>query len=199
MNVLMKPVVASVLRHVFTIAGTLLAAYGISIDAGTTEAIVQIVLGLVFTGGAVVAGSIDKIKPKVVQDIVSTLESPKGFYFGLESKAKLVGVDDKLVRLMEAAIVNSPYDFKIIQGLRTATEQEQMRRSGKSQVKRSKHQDGLAVDIMAYDENGKPTWEFKYYKAIAEHVKQVALNEDVDIVWGGDWKTLVDGVHYELV
>ena len=192
----MKPVLLGVVRHLLGFAGVWLASKGIDVDQGTINQVSDVIIGLVLSGSAIGLSVIDK---KPVQDIVSTVAAPKGFYFGLESKSKLKGVDKRLVNLMEAAIVSSPYDFKITQGLRTSAEQEQMRKAGKSLVKRSKHQDGLAVDIMAYDENGKPTWDMKYYKAISEHVKSVAREEDIAIVWGGDWKNLVDGVHYELV
>jgi peptidoglycan L-alanyl-D-glutamate endopeptidase CwlK len=61
----------------------------------------------------------------------------------------------------------------------------------------SRHLTGKAVDIMVYV-NGKGTWENKYYTQVANHIKQKAKELDVDIIWGGDWRTLVDSVHFEL-
>ena len=34
---------------------------------------------------------------------------------------------------------------------------------------------------------------------ISKHVKVMAKEMGLDIVWGGDWKTLYDTPHYELV
>ena len=34
---------------------------------------------------------------------------------------------------------------------------------------------------------------------ISKHIKTVAKEMGMEIVWGGDWKTLYDTPHYELV
>jgi peptidoglycan L-alanyl-D-glutamate endopeptidase CwlK len=61
----------------------------------------------------------------------------------------------------------------------------------------SRHITGHAVDIAVYVD-GQITWDFQYYKVVAEHVKAVAKELKVDIEWGGDWKSLVDGPHFQL-
>ena len=61
-----------------------------------------------------------------------------------------------------------------------------------------RHQSGHAIDFVAYDENNKVTWDFKYYAAISRAFKQAARELNVAIVWGGDWKSLKDGPHIEL-
>jgi len=43
--------------------------------------------------------------------------------FSQRSKDALAGVEDPMVRLMTAAIVNPPHDFTVIEGLRTAATQ----------------------------------------------------------------------------
>ena len=42
------------------------------------------------------------------------------------------------------------------------------------------------------------SWKFSFYKELADHVKEVAAELGVAIVWGGDWTTFKDGPHFEL-
>lgn len=211
-----KIFISSIVRHILTIVATLLAAKGISIDAGTISSVSDLILGLVLGGGVMINSYVEKkAKPvdaaansfsleetppvfPIVTEPESTKEAPKGFYLSERSEKALKGVDADLVKVMKIAIVDSPYDFVITEGLRSAERQEEMRRTKKSQVKHSKHQDGLAVDIMCYDENGKGTWEHKYYNAVAAHIKKIAEVNEVEIEWGGDWQRFVDAVHFQV-
>jgi peptidoglycan L-alanyl-D-glutamate endopeptidase CwlK len=61
----------------------------------------------------------------------------------------------------------------------------------------SRHLKGNAVDIAVFVD-GKLTWDFKYYKQVSEHIKATAKLLDIPIIWGGDWKSFIDGPHYEL-
>lgn len=139
---------------------------------------------------------------------------------------KMKGVHPKLVEVMKKAISDSPYDFKIIQGLRTAAYQNELYQQGRTRPgkivtkldgynKKSNHQAksdgyGHAVDIAVcgqYDQNGNyvkyttdaEMFDNKKLVEISRHVKAVAKDMGLDIVWGGDWKTLYDTPHYELV
>lgn len=80
--------------------------------------------------------------------------------------------------------------------------QYQLYQEGLSQLdghkRPSRHQSGHAIDFVAYDENSKVTWDFKYYEAISKAFKQAARELEVSIIWGGDWKSLRDGPHVEL-
>jgi peptidoglycan L-alanyl-D-glutamate endopeptidase CwlK len=98
---------------------------------------------------------------------------------------------------MKAALEESPFDFGITEGLRTPEVQKVLFESGKSMTLNSRHLTGHAVDIAVYVD-GQITWDFQYYKAVADHVKSVAKELKVDIEWGGDWKSLVDGPHFQL-
>jgi peptidoglycan L-alanyl-D-glutamate endopeptidase CwlK len=113
------------------------------------------------------------------------------------SRNKLVGVHPSLQILMKAALEESPYDFGITEGLRTPAVQKILLDAGKSTTMNSRHITGHAVDIAVYVD-GQITWDFQYYKVVAEHVKAVAKELKVDIEWGGDWKSLVDGPHFQL-
>lgn len=119
------------------------------------------------------------------------------FKFSSRSKERLKGVDEKLVDVIEASLMESPYDFGITEGLRTIEKQKEYVKAGKSQTMKSYHLRGKAVDIVVY-KDGKVTWDLKYYKEVADVIKSVAKSKGVRVTWGGDWKTLVDGPHFQI-
>lgn len=113
------------------------------------------------------------------------------------SRERLVGVHPHLVRVIEAAAQASTIDFCVTEGLRTAARQRELVAQGKSQTSNSRHLTGHAVDLCVLI-NGKADWTFANYQKLAEIVKAAAEREGVAIVWGGDWRTLKDGPHFEL-
>ena len=117
--------------------------------------------------------------------------------FSAKSLERLQTVHPDLQRVFLEAIENSPYDFSITEGIRTLERQKQLYAEGKSQTMNSRHLKGYAVDIAVFVD-GKVTWDLKYYKVVAEHILAVAKLNDVPVVWGGSWKSLVDGPHFEL-
>jgi peptidoglycan L-alanyl-D-glutamate endopeptidase CwlK len=50
---------------------------------------------------------------------------------------------------------------------------------------KSKHIDGLAVDLMAYVDGGR--WELNLYDEIADAMAEGARAVDVPIIWGAAW------------
>lgn len=144
--------------------------------------------------------------------------------FGAKSKKSLMGIAPKLVQVMEAAIVNSPVDFTITDGVRTAAEQAALFRKGRDASgniinrdevvtmrdgihKKSNHQPkddgfGYAVDLYPFVNGDIVFEESPDQKTIADHIKAIAAEMDVNIVWGGDWTVerdgLVDRPHFEL-
>jgi peptidoglycan LD-endopeptidase CwlK len=107
------------------------------------------------------------------------------------------GLHPLLIKLLNEAVKFSPYDFTVIDGMRTLAEQKALVAAGKSKTMRSRHLSGKAVDVMALID-GKGSWDAKYYKQIAAHVKAVAKRLEIDITWGGDWASFPDLVHFEL-
>lgn len=133
----------------------------------------------------------------------------------------LVGVHPDLVKVIKAAITNSPVDFTIVCGLRTTKEQQAIFAQGRTKpglkvtnadgVKNlSNHQDeadgkkdglGAAVDLYPFFEgkvqvNHKDT--IARLKDIAAHIKAVAREMGVKIIWGGDWRNPYDPPHFQL-
>ncbi|MCI7343390.1 MAG: M15 family metallopeptidase [Fusobacterium necrophorum] len=119
------------------------------------------------------------------------------YNFSERSIKNLKGVHPDLVRLMKESIKDSPYDFMITEGLRTLERQKEMVRTGKSQTMNSYHLVGKAVDI-ALIVDGTVNWEFALYREVANHIKKRAKELGIKITWGGDWKRLKDGPHFQL-
>ena len=119
------------------------------------------------------------------------------FSFSKASLEKMNGVNSKLINLMKEAIKESPYDFGITEGIRTLKRQKELFAQGKTKTLKSYHLVGKAVDIKIYV-NGKITWDFKYYKEVSDHIKEVARKLGYVITWGGDWKTFKDGPHFQI-
>ena len=147
------------------------------------------------------------------------------FKLSKRSLGRLEGVDEGMIRVVKTAITFSTIDFGVIQGLRTIEEQRELVAKGASQTMKSKHLDGLAVDLMAYV-GSRGSWELSLYDNIADAMKLAAIEEDVAIRWGAAWqipdirewdgtmqdamanysdlrrsqgrRTFIDGPHFEL-
>ena len=160
------------------------------------------------------------------EEIGGDANSKKKYMLSEASIEKMKRVHPNLIELMKKAIGDSPYDFKIVQGLRTAEYQNSLYQQGRTKPgkivtkldgysRKSNHQAkadgyGHAVDIAVcghYDQNGNyvkyttdaEMFDNKKLVEISRHVKAVAKEMGMEIVWGGDWKNLYDTPHYELV
>lgn len=109
------------------------------------------------------------------------------FKLSKRSLARLEGVDERMVRVVKTAISFSNVDFGVIQGLRTIEEQRELVAKGASQTMKSKHLDGLAVDLMAYV-GSRGSWELSLYDDITDAMKLAAIEEGVSIRWGAAWQ-----------
>lgn len=119
------------------------------------------------------------------------------YNFGAKSLEKLSTVHIDLQKLFKEAVTNSPYDFSITEGVRSLERQKELYDAKKSTTMNSRHLTGKAVDIAVFVD-GKLTWDIRAYKAVAEHVKTIAKLMNIPIIWGGDWKSFIDGPHFEL-
>lgn len=115
-----------------------------------------------------------------------------------KSEQRLLGVHLDLCRVVRAASVASPFRFEISEGLRTKARQAELVKAGKSQTQNSRHLTGHAIDIVILNNDGSASWDFSRYKTVADVFKKEAARLGVKIAWGGDWKTLKDGPHFEL-
>ena len=96
------------------------------------------------------------------------------------SQERLMGVEPELKEVVYEAIKVTKIDFGVIEGLRTEEKQKQLVESGASQTMKSKHLDGLAVDLMAYI-NGRASWELNLYDDIADAMKEASRKNDIPI------------------
>ena len=150
-------------------------------------------------------------------------EAKEEYAFSGQSLRLFKNVHPDLIKIMKAAITNSPYDFRITAGARTAEEQNALYQIGRTRAgsivtkadgykSKSNHQiksDGYghAVDIFIcgkYDENGnyqkfntEQGYDDKKIREVANHIKSVAKNLGLRIEWGGDWK-FYDSPHFQV-
>lgn len=113
------------------------------------------------------------------------------------SLSRMEGVDERLVRVVKRAIELTEVDFMVTEGLRTRERQAQLVRAGASRTMNSRHIIGQAVDVAAYVA-GEVRWDWPLYPRIAKAFKAAAAELGVRITWGGDWKTLRDGPHFQI-
>lgn len=124
------------------------------------------------------------------------------FIFSNRSKQYLSKIDPRLQLLMTITLSLSTIDFGITAGLRTTTQQQAVYQDGKSQLdgitKISKHQLGLAVDLVCYHPNTRQvTYEVQYYYYLAGLIQSLAQTLGYNIAWGGWWK-FQDCCHWEI-
>ena len=66
-------------------------------------------------------------------------------------------------------------------------EQEALVAKGASKTMKSKHLEGKAVDLMAYIDGGRASWELNLYDEIADAMKEASKETEVDLRWGAAW------------
>lgn len=99
-----------------------------------------------------------------------------------------------MVAVVKRAIELSEQDFSVLEGVRNINRQRELVKSGKSTTMNSRHLTGHAVDLVPYP----VSWEWEEFYPIADAMKAAAEELEVDIDWGGDWKSFPDGPHFEL-
>ncbi len=135
------------------------------------------------------------------------------FVLSKKSLSKLEGVHPNLVKVVLRAIEITETDFTVTEGLRTLARQKELFAKGFSKTMNSNHLQkadgyGHAVDLYPYvkgqivndwnvswltKEESKKAWD-----DVSGSMKRAAAELGVAIQWGGDWKSIKDGPHYEL-
>lgn len=113
------------------------------------------------------------------------------------STRRLQGVHPDLTDVVHKAISNLDIPVLVVEGKRTRARQRQLVRKGASQTMNSRHLTGHAVDLVAVD-GRKLLWGQPYYQKISAAMKSAADELNVDIDWGGDWRSFKDTPHYQL-
>ena len=116
------------------------------------------------------------------------------YSLSFRSRQRLSGVHPDLVAVVKRAIEITKQDFSVIEGIRSVERQRELLKSGTSTTMNSRHITGHAVDLAPYP----VSWDWEYFYPMADAMKQAAEELDVDLEWGGDWKTFKDGPHFQL-
>lgn len=129
------------------------------------------------------------------------------FYLSKTSKSRLVGIDERWLKIIDLALSITLIDFGIPAdgGLRSKQRQQAMfvdiniKTNCDGIFNRSKHQDGLALDFFAYI-NGEASWSRSHLTHVAAALLQAASILGFKVRWGGFFKP--DGwdkPHMELI
>lgn len=119
------------------------------------------------------------------------------YMLGKRSKQRLEGLHKDLIAVVERAIQITEVDFTVLEGMRTLARQRELVARGASTTLNSRHLTGHGVDLGAYID-GAVRWDWPLYHKIADAMKQAATELEIDMDWGGDWKSFPDGPHYQL-
>lgn len=124
------------------------------------------------------------------------------FQLSSRSLSRLEGVHPDLVKVIERAIELTPYDFGVLEGVRTIETQREYYRKGKSQTLDSQHLPqadafGHAVDLYVLV-NGEVTWEHKYFRKVVQAVFTAAIELGVQVSAGALWRDFLDSPHIQL-
>lgn len=119
------------------------------------------------------------------------------------SKKNRAGVDQRLIEIDDLAITLTLVDYGHgpYSGFRETSTQFMLYSENKSQkdgvVKRSKHQDGKAIDFYAWVD-GKLSYEHEHLAMIACAYFQAASLLGHKIRWGGLWKSKTPTIKNEI-
>ncbi|WP_254596532.1 M15 family metallopeptidase [Achromobacter aegrifaciens] len=125
------------------------------------------------------------------------------FQLSQRSLSRLVGVHPDLAAIVKLAIQRTPMDFTVVEGVRTLARQRENVAKGASQTLASYHlpqADGLshAIDLAPLIAGAIPWNNWQAFADLAQVVKACAAELGVPVEWGGDWKTLKDGPHFQI-
>jgi peptidoglycan LD-endopeptidase CwlK len=116
------------------------------------------------------------------------------YQLGNRSLQSLSGVHPDLVAVVKRAIEISEQDFTVLEGIRNINRQRELVKAGKSTTMNSRHLTGHAVDLAPWP----ISWDWEYFYPIADAMKAAAEELDINLEWGGDWKSFPDGPHFQL-
>lgn len=114
------------------------------------------------------------------------------FKLSARSKRRLRGVDDDLQLYVCEGLNHSKIDYGVSEGVRTLKRQKKLLAEGFTTVLKSKHLEGLAVDLIPYVK-GTVSWRLENFYPIvtalrkASKVLEKQLGKKIKIRWGGAW------------
>lgn len=125
------------------------------------------------------------------------------------TKARLKTLDpefeDLIIRLINHCHERG-INVQVAQALRTNAEQQALYDIGRTKPGKkvtnakpgtSFHNYGAAVDLFFLNNEKKAYWDVKAFKKVWSIAKELKLDKE-GLVWGGEFKTLVDYPHFQL-
>lgn len=112
------------------------------------------------------------------------------------SLKKLQGVHPDLVAVVTRASENGAR-FIVTSGVRTLKEQEKLFAKGATKTMKSRHLTGHAVDLAPLLDK-KVRWDWPLFYLLADEMFKAAKELNIQIEWGGHWRTFKDGPHFQL-
>ena len=117
--------------------------------------------------------------------------------FSKTSLERLATCHENLQRIAHQAIKHQ--DFTVLCGYRGIDEQNRAFKEGKSKLQWpfSKHNTypSTAFDLAPWPLDWN---DLRQFLRLSGTIKRAALELNIPIVWGGDWKTFKDYPHYQL-
>ena len=129
------------------------------------------------------------------------------------SEKRLEGVNPTLVSVVRRAAKRLPFSLFVVEGLRTKERQEQLYAQGRTKpgpkvtwTMKSKHLDGMAVDLAPLIDGAIDWKDLKKFDQIAAAMIEAGKEVGVLVRWGRDWnqngrpgeKGESDSPHFEL-
>jgi peptidoglycan L-alanyl-D-glutamate endopeptidase CwlK len=116
------------------------------------------------------------------------------------SLKRLRGVHPDIVKVVKRASLYVP--IFVVEGMRSQKRQNKLKKIGSSQISRSYHLYGLAVDLVLLVD-GKISWSSKksyrkIHKAIHRAEKELGLDVLDNAMFDLHWKTLTDYPHWQM-
>ncbi|MFV8870078.1 M15 family metallopeptidase [Serratia fonticola] len=115
-----------------------------------------------------------------------------------QSELALQDIHPDLVAVVRNAHARCEIAFSVIEGRRSLDRQKKLKASGVSQTLSSRHLTGHAVDLVPWINNIIPWNDWSAFMTVADSMKAAAKELNIPLIWGGDWKSLRDGPHFEL-
>lgn len=109
----------------------------------------------------------------------------------------LKGVHPDLVKVVMRAAEIMPGGFIITEGLRSIERQRDLFAKGFSKTMKSRHLTGHAVDFAPLI-GGEVTWKTPAFPPVMKAFRAAALELNVSIECGGEWKSFKDYPHIQL-
>jgi peptidoglycan L-alanyl-D-glutamate endopeptidase CwlK len=119
--------------------------------------------------------------------------------------------DPKLQVLAHKAIINAPYRFSITCGHRPIEDQKKLFAQGRTtpgaivtnadginDLSPHNYLPSKAFDFFVIN-SGQITWKKEFYIEMGEYFKKVAGDLKIKIEWGGDWETIKDYPHIQIL